>query len=192
LAPVWLLLTAASAGVFLHAGIKFPWFVFFQKDSGLRPPDPPLNMRLAMMIFAVLCIALGVFYKPLYQLRPYSVDYIPYTGWHVVAQLQLLLFSGLAFFVLLPFLKRTETITLDVDWLYRKLLPEIVSLGTRGWVFVSETVRRDARELARRMLNMVHRLHGPQGILARTWPVRSMGLWMLGMLLGLLVIGYVG
>jgi multicomponent Na+:H+ antiporter subunit D len=31
---VWLLLTAASAGVFLHAGIKFPWFVFFQKDSG--------------------------------------------------------------------------------------------------------------------------------------------------------------
>ena len=38
---VWLLLAAASAGVFLHAGIKFPWFVFFQKDSGLRPPDPP-------------------------------------------------------------------------------------------------------------------------------------------------------
>ncbi len=42
---VWLLLGVASAGVFLHAGIKFPWFVFFQKDSGLRPPDPPLNMR---------------------------------------------------------------------------------------------------------------------------------------------------
>jgi multicomponent Na+:H+ antiporter subunit D len=36
LLAVWLLLTAASAGVFLHAGIKFPWFVFFQKDSGLR------------------------------------------------------------------------------------------------------------------------------------------------------------
>ena len=34
-------LTAASAGVFLHAGIKFPWFVFFQKDSGLRPKDAP-------------------------------------------------------------------------------------------------------------------------------------------------------
>ena len=27
---VWFLLTAASAGVFLHAGIKFPWFVFFK------------------------------------------------------------------------------------------------------------------------------------------------------------------
>ena len=28
---VWILLAAASAGVFLHAGIKFPWFVFFSK-----------------------------------------------------------------------------------------------------------------------------------------------------------------
>ena len=61
---VWLALAAASAGVFLHAGIKFPWFVFFQKDSGLRPPDPPRNMQLAMMLFAVLCIGIGVAPEP--------------------------------------------------------------------------------------------------------------------------------
>ena len=35
--------------------------------------------------------------------------------------LQLLLFSGLAFFLMLGWLKRTLTITLDVDWLYRRL-----------------------------------------------------------------------
>jgi multicomponent Na+:H+ antiporter subunit D len=29
---VYMALAAASAGVFLHAGIKFPWYVFFQKD----------------------------------------------------------------------------------------------------------------------------------------------------------------
>ena len=29
---VYMSLAAASAGVFLHAGIKFPWFVFFQKQ----------------------------------------------------------------------------------------------------------------------------------------------------------------
>jgi multicomponent Na+:H+ antiporter subunit D len=51
---VYMALAAASAGVFLHAGIKFPWFVFFQKDSGLRPPDPPWNMQAAMVIFSVL------------------------------------------------------------------------------------------------------------------------------------------
>ena len=63
LLAVWLLLTAASAGVFLHAGIKFPWFVFFQKDSGLRPADPPRDMRWAMIFFAALCIALGIWLR---------------------------------------------------------------------------------------------------------------------------------
>lgn len=116
---VWLALTAASAGVFLHAGIKFPWFVFFQRDSGLRPADPPWNMRLAMGLFAVLCIVLGCFPSLLYGLLPYPVDYRPYTASHLVSQFQLLLFSGLAFFALLPAMRRTLTITLDFDWFYR-------------------------------------------------------------------------
>jgi multicomponent Na+:H+ antiporter subunit D len=129
-ALAWFTLTAASAGVFLHAGIKFPWFVFFQKDSGLRPPDPPWNMRAAMIFFAALCVLLGVpgLYGPLYAILPFPAAagqelYVPYTLSHVISQLQLLLFSGLAFFVLLPVLKRTLTITLDSDWVYRRLFP---------------------------------------------------------------------
>jgi multicomponent Na+:H+ antiporter subunit D len=117
---VWLLLQAASAGVFLHAGIKFPWFVFFQKDSGLRPDDPPLNMQIGMIFFAALCILLGVFPGLLYSMLPYTVNYVPYTAAHTLTQLQLLLFSGLAFFVMLPLMKRTLTISLDFDWFYRK------------------------------------------------------------------------
>ena len=58
---VWILLVAASAGVFLHAGIKFPWFVFFQKDSGLRPKEPPKNMLLAMVLLSFLCVLFGIF-----------------------------------------------------------------------------------------------------------------------------------
>ena len=119
---VWLGLVAASAGVFLHAGIKFPWFVFFQKDSGLRPPDPPGNMRVAMYILSALCILLGVFPDAIYSILPYEVDYEPYTVSHVLFQLQLLLFAGFAFFVMLPLLKRTQTISLDFDWIARKLL----------------------------------------------------------------------
>ena len=116
---VWILLVAASAGVFLHAGIKFPWFVFFQKDSGLRPKEPPKNMLLAMVLLSFLCILFGIFPNLLYQLLPFDKLYIPYTSDHVIFQLQLLLFAGLAFFVMLPWLKRTLTITLDFDWLYR-------------------------------------------------------------------------
>ena len=107
---VWILLVAASAGVFLHAGIKFPWFVFFQKDSGLRPEEPPKNMLLAMVLLSLLCVYLVFFLNLLYQLLPFDKLYIPYTSDHVIFQLQLLLFAGLAFFVMLPWLKRTLTI----------------------------------------------------------------------------------
>jgi len=189
LALVWFLLAAASAGVFLHAGIKFPWFVFFQKDSGLRPPDPPLNMRLAMIFFSFLCIALGVWPAPLYAILPFPVDYVPYTGAHVIDTLQLLLFSGLAFFLMLPYLQRTLTITLDTDWFYRRLAPRVTgSLMTVG-VSVYAGLRRAALKRIDTAIATLFRYHGPQGILARTWATGSMVLWVV-ILLGIYLIAY--
>ena len=120
LSIVWYLLVAASAGVFLHAGIKFPWFVFFQKDSGLRSKDPSFWMCLPMLILASLCILIGIIPQFLYNLLPYTVGYEAYTGTHIGTQFQLLLFSGLAFFMFLPQMRRTLTITLDTDWFYRR------------------------------------------------------------------------
>ena len=119
---VYFLLAAASAGVFLHAGIKFPWFVFFQKDSGLRPKDAPWNMAVAMVFFAFLCLFMGLFPETFYPLLPYPVEYEPYTAGKVLFYLQLLLFSGLAFFLLLPMMRRTLTISLDFDWFWRVFL----------------------------------------------------------------------
>jgi multicomponent Na+:H+ antiporter subunit D len=189
---VWLLLAAASAGVFLHAGIKFPWFVFFQRDSGLRPPEPPLNMRLAMVLFALLCIGLGVFYEPLYALLPYPVRFVPYTGAHVVTQLQLLLFSGLAFFALLPLLRRTLTITLDVDWIWRVPLPALVRAVDAGYAAASTRLARLARATARQADRHLRAVYAHPGLLARTWSSGSTALWMLALVLGLLVVAYFG
>ena len=96
---------------------------------------PPWNMRLAMGLFALLCVALGCFPALLYGLLPYPVDYQPYTAAHLVSQFQLLLFSGLAFFALLPAMRRTLTITLDFDWFYRvplKALAESMGRGLSG------------------------------------------------------------
>ncbi|MEO8506065.1 MAG: Na(+)/H(+) antiporter subunit D [Betaproteobacteria bacterium] len=179
---VFLLLTAASAGVFLHAGIKFPWFVFFQKDSGLRPPDPPWSQRLAMLLFAALCVGLGVFYEPLYRLLPFPVDFVPYTGAHVVGMLQLLLFSGLAFFVMLPLLKRTLTITLDTDWFYRRLGPVLVS-GLESMIVAGDRfVRRAALGTVRAGLRAVTSAFGERGRLARATSTAGMVTWVVVLL----------
>ncbi|MCL4732059.1 MAG: Na+/H+ antiporter subunit D, partial [Planctomycetes bacterium] len=145
----WFILEAASAGVFLHAGIKFPWFVFFQKDSGLRPADPPWNMQTAMVIFAGLCLLLGMFPGPLYAILPYKAEAASYAGVvynyeYLLSMFGLLLFSGLAFFVLLPMLKRKEMITLDTDWLYRRFFPtvwrEVIVPILRGLDHAQKTV----------------------------------------------------
>ncbi|MCF8211100.1 MAG: Na(+)/H(+) antiporter subunit D, partial [Rhodoferax sp.] len=166
---VWMLLAAASAGVFLHAGIKFPWFVFFQKDSGLRPAEPPASMRWAMVLFAVLCIALGVWPEPLYALLPYAVHYQPYTAPHVLTQLQLLLFSGLAFFVMLPYLKRTLTITLDTDWLWRKLLPALARAIDRAGSRIGASLQTRGQKTGIRAAALVEHHLGKNASMARTW-----------------------
>lgn len=132
---VWLVLEIASAGVFLHAGIKFPYFVFFAKDNGLRPGETHKSMIVAMGFMAFLCIFLGCYPRPLYGILPFAVDYQAYTVSHVVAQLQLLLLSALVFFLFLPLLKRTETISIDTDWFYRKggkLFYALMDTGLNG------------------------------------------------------------
>jgi len=123
LTVIWLIMQFASAGVFHHAGIKVPFFTFFGHDSGIRAKEPPLNMLIAMGIAAFFCVFLGLFPKPLYNILPYPVDYLPYTGAHVVGQLQLLMFGALAFCLLIlsgVYPAEMRAINLDTDWFYRK------------------------------------------------------------------------
>ncbi len=191
LSLVWYLLAAASAGVFLHAGIKYPWFVFFQKDSGLRPPDPALSMRLAMVLFAALCIGLGIWYEPLYALLPFPVDYVPYTGAHVVGQLQLLLFSGLAFFVMLPALRRTLTLTLDVDWLYRKLAPALARVAGGALAEADRAIRVAIRAAVAGGIDACRRGTSGNRDPSRTLTSGGMVLWVAVMLAAYLIAYYV-
>jgi len=190
LALVYFLLAAASAGVFLHAGIKFPWFVFFQKDSGLRPQDAPWNMAAAMLLFAAACLLLGIFPEPFWALLPYPVDYDAYAPGKVLFYLQLLLFSGLAFFLLLPLMRRTLTITLDTDWLWRVLLRRmsermlelVQSTGTR----LLEALTRFGEQQAPRL----RRPFGSSGVLGRTWQIGPTALWIVILLSAYLLLYY--
>jgi multicomponent Na+:H+ antiporter subunit D len=122
LTVVWLMLMFASAGVFHHAGIKVPYFIFFGHDAGIRAKEPPINMRLAMGLAAFICIFLGVYPQPLYRILPFPVDYVPYTGFHVIGMLQLLMFGALAFTMLVLsgfYPPEMRAVNLDTDWFVR-------------------------------------------------------------------------
>jgi multicomponent Na+:H+ antiporter subunit D len=118
-----LLLTLASVGTFLHTGLKLPYFTFFGPDRHLRPAPLPANMIAGMTMAAALCVGLGVFPGWLYARLPFGpFEYHPYTLDHVVASLQLLLGTGVAFWLLRGKLAGEPTISLDTDWFYRRPL----------------------------------------------------------------------
>jgi multicomponent Na+:H+ antiporter subunit D len=121
---VWLCLLFASAGVFHHAGIKIPFFAFFAHDSGLRPKEAPINMLIAMGISSFMCIFLGCNPQWLYDMLPNgAAGYHPYDATHVITQLEILLFSALAFTILNLWGKyppELPSVNLDADWIYRK------------------------------------------------------------------------
>jgi multicomponent Na+:H+ antiporter subunit D len=187
----WLLLIAASAGAFLYA-LKFPWFVFFNRDTGLRAAEPPVTMRLAMLLFAALSIGIGLFPQALYGLLPYAVDYEPYTAGHVLEQLQLLVFAGLAFFLLLPLLSRMLLSTFDLDWYYRRLGPFLWRQLLAGTAQVWGRLSARLYGALERLFTTVHRHHGPHGILARSWPTGSIALWLTILLVAYLGLFYLG
>jgi len=169
---VSLILLFASAGVLDHSGIKVPYFSFFAHDSGLRCKEAPWNMLVAMFIAAFLCIFIGVFPSYLYALLPYAVDYHPYTGAHVITQLQLLLFSMLAFVFLVRigrYPPEIPSLNLDSDWLYRRFTPALVTRFGKaideGWTLLTAA----GLGIVSGTISRSQRLGGPSGPISRSW-----------------------
>jgi multicomponent Na+:H+ antiporter subunit D len=127
----WLILEVSSAAVFFVAGIKLPYFVFFNKSKNIKTNEAPKTMLISMAILSVLCIYIGCFPKILYNILPNAeivMANMPYTFNQiyiehfssVVTKLQIILFSCLTFFLFLPIIKQIDTISIDFDWFYRK------------------------------------------------------------------------
>ncbi|WP_076539608.1 Na(+)/H(+) antiporter subunit D [Shewanella sp. UCD-KL21] len=192
---VWLMLLFASAGVFHHAGIKIPYFAFFAHDSGIRANDPPNNMLLAMFISACLCIGIGIYPAALYSLLPYDTGYNPYDATHVLAQTQLLLFSALAFVWLNlkgkypPELRSTH---LDVDWAYRRLVPNALQRMFAVIWKVDAEVRQSIRDKLNQCQAFLARQYkGGGSFISTDYPSGNMVLWVAVILASYLFIGFV-
>ncbi len=150
-------------------------------------------MLAAMGITAALSIGIGVYPAPLYALLPFQVDFAPYTIEHVVTQLQLLIFSALAFTVLIrtglypPEMRSTN---LDFDWSYRRLGHSLATAAVEAGSLVWQRLASGIEAGARRANARLHRHHGPEGVLGRTWPTGTMAFWTTVMLAAYLIVSY--
>ncbi len=120
------LLTAVSVGTFLVAGLRLPYLIFFgesrcSEETLENIGEPPWNMNFAMGIAAFLCFLIGSYLPFLYNMLPNAdVTYHPYGSYHVSETLQILALTGLAFMFLRDKVGPEKTISLDLDWFYRK------------------------------------------------------------------------
>lgn len=189
---VWVILLMASASVMLHAGINIPFFAFFAHDQGHRVKEAPWPMLSAMAIAAALCIGIGVYPNALYTILPYPVDFEPYTTAHVITQSQLILFSLLAFVILMRtgvYPLEMKSTNLDSDWFYRKLAPAFFRrLGAHIAVF-DGAARAMALGLFTWVFTQVGRHHGPDGLFARSISSGGMMMTVVG-ILGLYLLFY--
>jgi multicomponent Na+:H+ antiporter subunit D len=78
-------------------------------------------------------------------------------------------------------------VNIDVEWLYRKLLPAAVrdALGVLAPVY--RGFINGVLALLTAFTKPLVDHHGPQGVLARAWPIGSMVLWV-AVLLGFYLI----
>ena len=176
---IWIALLFASAGVFHHAGIKIPFFAFFAHDSGIRTKEAPMSMLIAMGLAAALCIGIGVFPELLYSLLPYQTDYTAYDSTHVLAQVQLLLFSALAFVWLKLsgiYPPELRGINIDAEWAYRKGLPNLY----QTFASVTQTGLGNfyamLTGLCKQAFQIISRTTGRESRLSREWTIDSMAI----------------
>ena len=187
---VWIAMLFASAGVFHHAGIKIPFFAFFAHDSGIRTTEPPANMLVAMAIAAALCVLIGSWPRLLYDLLPFATDYTAYDATHVLAQLQILFFSALAFaWLKLSGLYPPElpSVNIDVEWLYRRLGWRTALRVLSGARAVHAGCGNVGARLGRGIAQWAQRGFGPSGRIAEAWHTSRMAIVMIVVLCAFLV-----
>ena len=189
---IFLGLMVASAGVMEHSGIKIPYFAFFAHDSGIRVKEAPWNMLLAMVSGAILCLAIGLYPAPLYEILPFQgVDYEAYTAGHVLSYFQLLVFAILAFAVLVRtgiYPPEKRGINLDFDWTYRKAIPWMIRWIAHLGGGVGGRLHATTSRQLERAYRLIYHLHGPTGVFARTWNTGAIAFWAVIGLFGFLLL----
>ena len=181
---LWLviLMKVVAVGTFLSTGLKLPHSTWFgpegagpSSNTGARVHvgAVPVTMFVAMGISAGLNLLLGLAPGLLYDLLPYPVDYTPYSLAKVLETSQVLLFTGLGFWILHERLGTKPKVSLDTDWTYRRL-PHVVANATAQWQAAGATPAVMGAALVRIRHAVARRfavVHGPT-------PVTSM--WALG------------
>ncbi|MEM1344529.1 MAG: proton-conducting transporter membrane subunit [Pseudomonadota bacterium] len=181
----YLLLSAAAAGVVLHAG-RFVWVGFLARGSApsTKPiEEPGPEQRLAMLVPLALVLVLAVVPGSFYAFLPEAMDaYTPYKADTLLLQLQLLVFGVLALYYAVRLIPDAPRALIDTDWLYRRLGRALLGTLGHGWLAAYAQAAEKSLAAVQRLLVELYRIHGPNSTLASTRQTGYVALWMTALL----------
>lgn len=187
---IWALMLVCSAAVVFNAGGRFPWLALFAPaapasttSTELNQASDPKGLTLGAMVgTALICLVFGWVPGWFYTLLPYPANYHPYSAGHVLEQIQILAVGGTLFWFTRQYFWPRRGITLDTDWVLRSPM-------LQGWRLFLRLLGHSYARASKVMLNsrmrsymLIFSLHGPRGILARSWHTGSIALWVALML----------
>lgn len=124
------ILEVASIGTFLSIPLKMGYFIFIRPEKSPEiKRKVPMNMQIAMVFAAVMCVAYGLMPNLIYQYLPFDMPARPaYTAGGILITIEMYGMAMIPFMMYLPKMEPHTAISLDTDWFYRKPFAYIVNL----------------------------------------------------------------
>lgn len=120
LQTLYLLLELAAVGTFLYYS-KFVYYGFLRKrEKPLVASDPPLHMRVPIIILALMSFVIGIYPGFVAGFLPFIVEMHFYSVGHVLGAFLLFGTTGLIFWDRRRHFAPVKRVILDFDYFYRK------------------------------------------------------------------------
>ncbi len=118
---ILLMLEVAAVGTFLSF-CKFIYFGFLRDNPEIEAQDPPLHMRVAMIITAAFCVGIGIVPKMLTVILPYDMGpFHFYSLGHTFSTIMLLGTALVIFKLATRWYSPHKRLVADFDYFYYKL-----------------------------------------------------------------------
>ena len=118
---ILLMLEVAAVGTFLSF-CKFIYFGFLRSNPEIEAQEPPLHMRVAMIITAAFCVGIGIIPGMLTAILPYDMgEFHFYSLGHTFSTIMLLGTALLIFKLVTKAYSPHKRLVADFDYFYYKL-----------------------------------------------------------------------
>uniref|UniRef100_A0A3B0JI93 Hydrogenase-4 component B n=1 Tax=Wolbachia endosymbiont of Aleurodicus dispersus TaxID=1288877 RepID=A0A3B0JI93_9RICK len=136
--------------LYLSVGLKFLYYIFIAKSKS--KPLAKREGKISMLILAFICVIAGNPYLPIYN-KSSIFDFV-YNTKNILSQFNLLLCTTLLFIPLRKLFYPRINFKMDVDWIFRALIPYIALLFNQLILKVREISANLLQNLTNSLTNL--------------------------------------